>query len=124
MKIEISIGELVDKVTILSIKLKMIDDPEKLKNISKEYDILKNKMESVGITSESEEFNQLLAVNQKLWDIENRIRLKEAKKEFDDEFIELARSIYRENDARTSIKRNINLKWNSELTEEKEYTKY
>lgn len=124
MKIEISIGELVDKVTILSIKLKMIDDPEKLKNISKEYHLLKNKMESVGITSESEEFNQLLVVNQKLWDIENRIRLKEAKKEFDDEFIELARSIYRENDARTSIKRNINLKWNSELTEEKEYTKY
>jgi len=95
MNIEISIGELVDKVTILSIKLNMIDDPEKLKNISKEYDILKNKMESVGITSESEEFNQLLVVNQKLWDIENRIRLKEAKKEFDDEFIEKNEKLFK-----------------------------
>jgi len=124
MKIDVSIGELVDKVTILSIKLKKVKDKEKLKNIGLEYKLLKESMESIGITIDSEEFLQLEEVNLNLWQVEDEIRFKEMKKEFDDEFIKLARAIYFENDKRSEIKRNINLKFGSELIEEKEYTKY
>ena len=124
MKIEISIGELVDKLTILSIKLQKISNEEKLANIRKEYDILRSSMESAGVTIESNEFNGLQAVNLILWDIEDRIRLKEAQNEFDDEFIQLARSVYIQNDRRYELKRKINLSHDSELIEEKEYVDY
>jgi len=124
VKIDVSIGEVVDKISILSIKLKKIKGREKLKNIRKEYDLLKNSLEEIGIKTGSEEFKQLEEINLKLWDIEDKIRLKEAKKEFDDEFIQLARSIYFNNDKRADIKREINLKHGSELIEEKEYADY
>ena len=124
MKIDISIGELVDKVTILSIKLKMVKDEAKLANIKKEYDLLTIPMEEIGIKSESDEFKRLEAVNMKLWKIEDDIRIKEAKQEFDDDFIKLARSVYFENDDRAAIKKEINLKFGSELVEEKEYVDY
>ena len=124
MKIEISIGELVDKLTILSIKLQKISNEEKLANIRKEYDILRSSMESAGVTIESNEFNGLQAVNLILWDIEDRIRVKEAQNEFDDEFIQLARSVYIQNDRRYELKRKINLSHDSELIEEKEYVDY
>ena len=100
MKIEISVGELVDKVTILSIKLQKIKSEEKLVNVRKEYQILRDSMEAVGIETDSKEFKDLLSVNLNLWDIEDRIRLKEANRQFDDEFIELARSVYIQNDRR------------------------
>lgn len=124
MKIDVSIGELVDKVTILSIKLEKIKNEEKLKNIRKEYELLEAAMNSIGIGIDSPEFKRLKAVNLKLWEIEDKIRIKEAKKEFDDEFIQLARSVYYNNDERAAIKREINLEFDSDLIEEKEYVNY
>ena len=124
MKIEISIGELVDKVTILSIKLQKVNDKQKLVNIRKEYDILRTSMETAGITTDSSDFESLQAVNLILWDIEDQIRIKESKREFDDEFIQLARSVYIQNDRRFELKRKINLSYDSELMEEKQYVDY
>jgi len=124
MKIDISIGELVDKVTILSIKLEKIKNPEKLKNIKKEYDLLYESMKSAGITKDLEYFKNLVKVNLRLWDIEDKIRIKEANKAFDDDFIRLARSVYFENDERAEIKKQINLTFGSDLIEEKEYVQY
>jgi hypothetical protein len=124
MKVEISLGELVDKVSILSIKLSEIKNQAKLKNIQKEYDTLFASMQAAGIGIDSAEFSRLTAINEKLWDIEDRIRLKEAAGSFDDEFISLARSVYFTNDERAAIKKEINLKFGSDLVEEKEYTEY
>jgi uncharacterized protein DUF6165 len=124
MKIEVSNGELVDKVSILSIKLKKIKNEEKLKNIQKEYDLLFEDMKKLGITEETEEYKKLIEANTDLWEIEDRIRIKEAKKEFDDEFIELARSVYFQNDKRFDLKTAVNKMTSSSLIEEKEYVKY
>jgi len=124
LKIDVSIGEIVDKLTILSIKLDKFRDPEKRKNVEKEYQILLQSLKTSDITPESEEFKKLKTINLKLWDIEDKIRVKEAEKSFDDEFIELARSVYFSNDERAEIKKQINLKYNSDLIEEKEYVSY
>ena len=121
MKIQVSIGELVDKVAILSIKVKKITNSQKLIHVQKELDFLQKAMESIEIDPDSTEVNALMRVNLKLWDLENAIRLKEKKVQFDDEFIRLARAIYRFNDERTMLKRKISLKYHSELIEEKEY---
>ena len=124
MKIEISIGELVDKVSILDIKLEKIKDAEKLKNIQKEHVLLCVTMENCGIETDSDEYNKLKEINTRLWEIEDNIRIKEANQEFDAEFIKLARSVYFENDDRAEVKREINLKFGSKLVEEKEYVDY
>ena len=124
MKIEISTGELVDKVTILAIKLEKFKDEAKKANVKKEFDILTVPMNAAGISVTSKEFAALKDVNLKLWHIEDDIRIKESRKEFDKEFIELARSVYFINDDRAKIKKDINLKFNSELVEEKEYVDY
>jgi len=124
MKVDISFGELVDKVSILSIKLKKIRSEDKLINIRKEFDLLKVSMEDSGIKIDSEEFLRLEKVNLGLWEIEDKIRLKEVAGEFDADFIKLARSVYFENDDRAAIKKEINLKFGSELIEEKEYVNY
>ena len=124
MKIDVSIGEVVDKVSILSIKLKRIKNREKLKNIQREYDLLKGAMQKNGITEKSDEFIRLEKVNMVLWDIEDRIRIKEAAGQFDKKFIELARSVYFTNDKRAEIKREINVRFGSDLVEEKEYQEY
>lgn len=124
MKIEVSVGELVDKVSILDIKRDKFQNEDKLKNVQKEYEILLDKMLEAGIKSNNSFFKQLKKVNLKLWNIEDNIRQKEAKKEFDDEFIELARSVYFNNDDRAAIKKKINLEFNSDLVEEKEYVNY
>jgi len=124
MKVEISVGELVDKVTILEIKLEKIQKSSKLANIRKEYGILHRSMNEVGIDSGSQDFRKLKEINRELWDIENRIRVKESKHEFDRKFIELARKVYFCNDERAAIKRKINLKYSSAVIEEKEYADY
>lgn len=124
MKIDISTGELVDKVTILSIKQEKISNPEKLANVRKEYAILITPMNDAGIFVDSDEFIRLKDINLKLWDIEDRIRVKEVENAFDDEFISLARSVYFINDNRAAVKKEINLKYNSDLVEEKEYVDY
>ncbi len=124
MKIEISIGELVDKVSILSIKMEKMIGSKQLKNIRKEYALLSNVMLEAGIQEVSWEFLKLKEINQRLWDIEDAIRRKESRKEFDDEFIQLARSVYTQNDERASIKREVNIRYKSELMEEKMYIDY
>ena len=124
MKVDISLGELVDKVTILSIKLKKVQSAEKLVNIQKEYDILHKCMIRAEISESSDEYGELTKINQKLWDIEDEIRRKEAAKQFDDAFVALARSVYLTNDERAAVKRRINIRYGSELIEEKEYVSY
>ena len=124
MKIEVSLGELVDKLTILAIKLEKIMDAQKLANIRKEYELLHREMAAAGITEDAAEYEGLYRVNLRLWDIEDRIRIKEAEKAFDDEFIELARSVYFNNDKRAEIKREVNIKYGSDLIEEKSYAPY
>jgi hypothetical protein len=124
MQVETSIGDLVDKVSILSIKSKKVTDQQKLANITKEYGILVKAMESAGIRLSSPEFIRLEQINLKLWEIEDQIRIKEAAKQFDDQFIALARSVYFTNDERAAVKREINIKYGSGIVEEKEYVAY
>lgn len=124
MKIEVSAGELVDKLTILAIKLKKIKDPEKLANIRREYDLLYREMAAAGMSAQSSEYQELFAINMRLWEIEDQIRAHEAAGIFDERFISLARSVYLENDRRAAVKRKINLRLGSELIEEKQYTVY
>ncbi len=124
MKIDVSNGELVDKVTILSIKLNKFKSKEKLQNVRKEFDLLYQSMASIGITEDTSEFQDLFKINLTLWEIEDQIRSKEARKEFDNEFIRLARRVYFKNDKRTKIKRQINIITHSSLIEEKEYVEY
>lgn len=126
MKLEVAVGELIDKLTILRIKSEKITDPEKLKFIQKEFDILFEMVEP--LTKEYPELSSdmmaLYKVNRLLWDIENAIRNKEQHKVFDQEFISLARSVYQNNDSRAKIKYNINVYTNSNLREVKQYTEY
>ena len=122
MKIEVSNGEIVDKLTILKIKKDNITDEEKLVNINKEYDYLYQIIFNDLKILESD-YCDLIIVNKKLWNIEDKIRDKEKRQEFDDEFTELARSVYIINDKRSEIKKLINLKTNSNFIEEKSYEK-
>jgi len=125
MKIEVSHAEIVDKLTILEIKKNNITSVEKLKNIVSEFDYLKSVVEKyLGISTESPEYVELLKVNKELWDIEENIREKERKKEFNDSFVQLARSVYFVNDKRAEIKKEINLKYFSTFIEEKSYKPY
>jgi hypothetical protein len=125
MKIEVSHGEIVDKLTILQIKKKNITDNEKLTNVNKEYDYLLSVVENdLGISTSSPEYLELLSINKELWVIEDDIRDKERKKEFDDGFVKLARAVYYTNDVRAKIKKEINIKYSSGFIEEKSYNSY
>jgi hypothetical protein len=124
MLVEVSIGELVDKVSILAIKIEKFKNAEKKINVENEYRELLPKMNESGIELNSEEYQALKDVNLKLWDIEDKLRVKESQNSFDKEFIELARSVYFTNDERSRLKKVINLKTGAELIEEKEYVKY
>ena len=119
----ISIGELIDKITILEIK-QIYMTGIKLKNINKEMKLLKNILQDKNLEINIDLINNLKKINKKLWEIEDNIRIKESKQEFDEEFIKLARSVYIENDKRASIKKEINQKYNSDLVEEKSYKNY
>ena len=125
-KIPISWGELLDKITILQIKLENITSKNALKNIEQELkklqSILTQYCPKTMETSQLE--SELREINQQLWDIEDRIRDKERNHSFDDEFIQLARSVYITNDERSRIKRKINNMFGSELVEEKSYAEY
>jgi hypothetical protein len=124
--IPVSWGELIDKITILEIKRINIKQPNALANIDKELyfltDILKNHSNVSELTKDFK--LQLLDVNKLLWQIEDDIRGKEIKQEFDIEFIELARKVYRLNDLRAKVKKTINQILNSELFEEKSYKNF
>ena len=125
MNIEVSHGEIVDKLTILQIKKENITDPIKLDNIVKEYDYLLSVVENdLSISTESPEYLELLSINKELWIIEDDIRDKERQKEFDEDFVSLARSVYYTNDVRAKIKKEINLKYSSGFVEEKSYQSY
>lgn len=125
MNIEVSHGEIVDKLTILQIKKENITDKNKLENINKEYQYILSVVENdLGISTESSDYLELLSINKELWVIEDDIRDKERKKEFDEEFIKLARAVYYTNDVRAKIKKEINLKYSSGFVEEKSYQSY
>ena len=123
MQIEVSIGEIVDKYTILLIKEKRILDPKKLSNVTKERQYIEFILADHGF-NHTDFVDRLVAVNETLWDIEDRIRTKESLKQFDDEFIALARSVYHTNDERARIKRELNEKTSSDFVEEKQNTTY
>jgi len=126
IQVPVSYGELIDKITILEIKARQIADPAKLANVRNELDLLNATWanDTASHTDIGDERARLLAVNEGLWDIEDRIRLKERAQAFDGEFIELARSVYVRNDERAAVKREINVKLGSQLVEEKSYQDY
>jgi len=123
MKIEVSIGEIVDKLSILQIKTEFIRDEEKLNNVKKEYDYLYDIVFNEMKIEQSDFFDMVL-INQELWKIEDDIRDKERAKEFDDEFIRLARAVCVTNDKRAEVKKVINIKYGSLFVEEKSYQQY
>ena len=125
-QISISWGELFDKITILQIKLENLHSKSALKNVKLEHDQLRKIYDSNFLEHENARrlMHDLKKINQKLWDIEDKIRDKERSKIFDQDFIELARKVYFTNDERSRIKRNINEIFGSELIEEKSYADY
>jgi len=124
--IHVSVGELYDKFTILSIKHEKIADPTKKAMVEKEMRYLQDVMMDITTfpPSETRVVEELRNINAELWDIEDKIREKERLRQFDREFIELARSVYKKNDKRSEIKNEINEIFNSELTDIKSYQKY
>lgn len=125
INVPISVGELIDKLTILQIKLQQIDDPEKWKNVKAEWDTLSRLPEYKDIAYEiAPYFTNLYVVNMELWKIEDDIRECERTENFGERFIQLARSVYKTNDRRAAIKKQINLKYKSEIVEEKSYKDY
>ena len=126
LKVDVSAGEFLDKITILEIKSERIKDEEKLRNVHKELDLLrKTWVESPLSQSDvTTQMKELKRVNESLWDIEDRVRLKETVHTFDDEFVQLARSVYQFNDKRAAIKRELNRLLGSELMEAKSYPDY
>jgi len=123
MKIELSNGEIIDKLTIIEIKLERIKDKGKLLNLQKEYNELSKASSSIMSTSDAL-YKALYEVNCELWDIEDHIRDLERKKDFGKDFISTARAVYIRNDRRSQLKREINIKTSSGLIEEKSYEKY
>lgn len=123
MKIEVSNGEIVDKLTIIQIKLERIKDKAKLENLKKEYDMLSEATSAI-LSTDDPLYKALYEVNCELWDIEDHIRDLERGKNFDDDFIQTARAVYFKNDKRSEIKRQINMKTSSGFIEEKSYEKY
>ncbi len=125
IKTPISLGELVDKISILMVKKKNIKNNEKLDQVNKELNYLEETLENHVTKNDIGAFlNSLIDINTKLWVIEDDIRDCERKKQFDQKFIDLARSVYFTNDKRAKIKLNINNKFGSELIEVKSYEKY
>lgn len=126
LMVEVAPGELIDKITILEIKLKNIENEAKLANVRREYEVL---METYRANIEETDalralVDELRDANAKLWDIEDDIRELERAKDFGDAFIALARSVYRSNDRRAAMKREINELLNSTIIEEKSYAEY
>ena len=126
IQVDVSVGEFLDKVTILEIKSERIKDPTKLANVNKELNLLKKIWAESEFANRdiSDEMARLKAINEKLWVIEDDIRDKERARTFDQGFIDLARAVYFENDTRADIKKELNLKLGSGLVEEKSYANY
>jgi hypothetical protein len=126
IKVPVSPGELIDKITILEIKAANISDPTKLANVKVELQLLQETWSTSAYASTNidAEWKQLRDVNKQLWDIEDDIRDKERQRQFDQQFIELARAVYIRNDERAAVKKTINTKLGSKIVEEKSYAKY
>ena len=126
LNIPISLGELVDKLTILEIKIEKFTDEEKLKEVNLEHGHLKKIYNSVEKDKKVlDDFkSELKKINSKLWDIEDSIRILEINKDFGENFIQLARSVYFTNDERFDVKNKINIHFGSEISEQKQYEKY
>jgi hypothetical protein len=126
IKVPISPGELVDKITILEIKSARMTDAAKLANVRTELTMLQDTWRTSAYASQdiTAQWASLRKINEKLWDIEDDIRDKERARKFDQEYIELARAVYVTNDERAAVKREINTKLGSRIVEEKSYAKY
>ena len=126
LKVPISPGELIDKITILEIKSARMTDAAKVANVRTELGLLQETWKSSAYASHdiTSQWAALRAINEKLWDIEDDIRDKERSRTFDKEFIELARAVYVTNDERAAVKRDINTRLGSKIVEEKSYAKY
>ena len=124
IQIPISVGELIDKITILEIKIEKVNNQIKKINIKKELTELTKIFNDLKNTELDPMYRQLKIINKKLWDIEDEIRVHEKNKNFNDEFIELARSVYVTNDERFEIKSKINNLYDSDIVEEKLYEEY
>tara|TARA_B100000963_G_C22615805_1_gene667280 strand:- start:1324 stop:1704 length:381 start_codon:yes stop_codon:yes gene_type:complete len=124
IQIPISIGELVDKITILEIKIEKVNNKIKKINIENELTELTKIFNDLSNTELDPLYRKLKIINKKLWDIEDEIRVHEKNKNFNDEFIELARSVYVTNDERFEIKSKINNLYDSDIVEEKLYEEY
>jgi len=123
LRVPVSVGELLDKISILRIKTQRIDDATKVANVQKELDALDAEIGHIEIDRELVDgfLGELEAINGELWEIEDDIRACEARQDFGEEFIRLARAVYRTNDVRAKIKKRANEATGSELTEEKSY---
>jgi hypothetical protein len=126
IKVPISPGELVDKITILEIKSARMTDPAKLANVRVELALLQDTWRTSAHASRdiASQWSALRTINEKLWDVEDLIRDKERARTFDQEFIDLARAVYVTNDERAAVKRDINTRLGSKIVEEKSYAKY
>lgn len=135
IQVEIAPGELVDKLTILGIKLQNIKDPQKLTYIEKEWDVLNSSyLKLQAVLQDSSNYRsmadlddlvqQLQCTNKQIWDIEDAIRDCERRRKFEEKFIDIARSVYITNDKRAAIKREINNLFDSDIAEQKSYTEY
>jgi nitrogen-specific signal transduction histidine kinase len=125
IKIPVSVGELIDKLSILHVKQLKISNEEKLEYVNKEFELLYN-ISSYYLNNQEIEnlYHQLVEINKKLWDIEDKLRVIESENNFDSTFIELARKVYFTNDERFRLKNEINLITSSEIREMKDYKKY
>jgi len=121
----ISVGELLDKLSILSIKKNRLTNPDKLFQVEKEFSFLYElSTQFLTVKDYFNLYDDLVLINSKLWEIEDKLRVCEKNKKFDEEFIELARSVYYTNDERFELKNKINLLSNSEIQEQKSYEDY
>jgi hypothetical protein len=126
LRVEISAGELLDKITILEIKAERMTDPAQLANVRAELQTLRATWAASPLSGRdvSVQLQRLKAVNEQLWEVEDGLRRLEAEGAFGDEFVRLARSVYHANDERAALKRELNLRLGSRLVEEKSYTPY
>jgi len=126
IQVPVSPGEVLDKITILEIKSERISEPDKLANVQRELELLQASwLESVDVDDTVNRIHdELKTINEALWEIEDDIRDKERAKEFDQRFIELARSVYVTNDQRANAKKELNVYLGSEIVEEKSYQDY
>jgi hypothetical protein len=126
IRVEVSVGEFIDKLTILEIKRERMRDPARVANVRRELEVLNAAWVASGFASHDigAEQRELRAVNERLWEIEDQLRALEAEGRFDARFVELARLVYHTNDQRAAIKQRINLRLGSSLIEEKQHPAY